>query len=230
MPLFLVITIFTALVTMIGCACGNEAVWGYYPGKYWSKAVCILLFIPVRVSGREHLQPNQSYVFVANHQGAFDIFLVYGYLNRPFKWLMKKSLRKLPFVGVACESAGHVFVDNSSPAKIKKTIAEAEKRLSNGVSVVVFPEGSRTSDGRLHGFKGGAFQLAVDLDLPIVPITIEGSYQVMKKGTLNIFPHPLRLTIHPPLKPDVGTENPTHCLKRYAYETIKKQLDGERNE
>ena len=76
-----------------------------------------------------------------NHQGAFDIFLVYGYLNRNFKWMMKKSLRKLPFVGKACESGGHIFVDRSSPSKVRHTMEQAEASLVNGVSLVVWPHG-----------------------------------------------------------------------------------------
>lgn len=223
-PILLLVTIVTAVLTVVGCALGDDAVWGYYPGRYWARLFCILLFLPVKIEGRELLEAGQSYVFVANHQGAFDIFLIYGYLNRSFKWLMKKSLRKIPFVGLACKSAGHVFVDNSTPQKVKETIEEAEKKLKNGVSVVVFPEGSRTSDGKLHRFKGGAFQLAIDLGLPVVPLTIEGPYKIMRKGTFSIHPHVMKLTIHPPRYPDKNDEHPLGSLKEYAYSMISEQL------
>ena len=112
-PLFLVLTILTALVTIIGSLLGGAHIWGYYPGKIWSQLTCYLLLIPVHVVGREKLHKHTSYVFVPNHQGAFDIFLIYGFLGRNFKWMMKKSLRKIPFVGKACESAGHIFVERS---------------------------------------------------------------------------------------------------------------------
>lgn len=96
---------------------GGAHFWGYYPGKIWSQLICYLLLIPVKINGREKLHKRTSYVFVPNHQGSFDIFLIYGFLGRNFKWMMKKSLRKIPFVGKACESAGHIFVDRSSPKK-----------------------------------------------------------------------------------------------------------------
>ena len=103
-----VLTILTALVTIIGSLIGGAHIWGYYPGKIWSQLICVFLLIPVKVRGREKIHKHTSYVFVPNHQGAFDIFLIYGFLGRNFKWMMKKSLRKLPFVGKACESAGHL--------------------------------------------------------------------------------------------------------------------------
>ena len=98
MPIFLIASIITALTTTIGCAIGNGHFWGYYPGKCWSWLTIRILFLPVRVEGREHLKPGQSYVFVSNHQGAFDIFLIYGFLGRNFKWMMKKGIRKIPLV------------------------------------------------------------------------------------------------------------------------------------
>ena len=122
LPILLVLTILTALVTIIGSLLGGAHIWGYYPGKIWSQLICYLLLIPVKINGREKLHKRTSYVFVPNHQGSFDIFLIYGFLGRNFKWMMKKSLRKIPFVGKACESAGHIFVDRSSPKKVLATM------------------------------------------------------------------------------------------------------------
>ena len=102
LPIFLVLTILTALTTMLGCWLGNGHFWGYYPGKIWSQLTCFLFLLPVKVEGHQHIDHKTSYVFVANHQGAFDIFLIYGFLGRNFKWMMKKSLRNIPFVGKAC--------------------------------------------------------------------------------------------------------------------------------
>lgn len=139
-PLFLVLTILTALVTIIGSLLGGAHIWGYYPGKIWSQLTCYLLLIPVHVVGREKLHKHTSYVFVPNHQGAFDIFLIYGFLGRNFKWMMKKSLRKIPFVGKACESAGHIFVERGNPKKMVAMMRKAEASLKDGVSLVVFPK------------------------------------------------------------------------------------------
>lgn len=200
-PILLVLTILTALVTMIGSTLGNRDFWGYWPAHYWSRAVFMLWFVRLKVRGRENIDPHTSYVFVANHQGAFDIWTIYGYLNHNFKWLMKKSLEKVPFVGKACKSAGHVFVDDSNPRAVRQTISESEERLRGGMSVVIFPEGSRTWDGRLRPFKRGAFMLAGEFRLPVVPVTIDGAFERMPRTTYSVTPGTINLTIHKPIYP-----------------------------
>ena len=102
-PLFLVLTIVLGSATYIGCIIGNGNFWGYWPGHLWAWLTVRLLLLPVKVEGRENLEKGQSYVFVANHQGVFDIFLVYGFLNRNFKWMMKRGLISIP---VAATSNG----------------------------------------------------------------------------------------------------------------------------
>lgn len=228
LPLLLVATILTALVTSIGCTLGNAHFWGYYPGRIWSKTVCTLLLIRVKVEGRENIDRKTSYVFVANHQGAFDIFLIYGYLGRNFKWLMKKSLRKIPFVGKACEDAGHIFVDRSGPKKILSTIRQAEKILTGGTSVVVFPEGARTFTGHMGYFKKGAFQLAEELQLPVVPMTINGSFRILPRTGKLIHRHPMTLTIHKPILPK-GNNSPEDLkeIMQEAYKAVESGLEPE---
>ncbi|MBO5720332.1 MAG: 1-acyl-sn-glycerol-3-phosphate acyltransferase [Bacteroidales bacterium] len=200
-PLIIVLTIIAALVVMLGCMLGKASFWGYYPAMMWARAVCALSFVRIEVKGRENIDPKQSYVFVANHQGAFDIFLIYGYLKHNFKWVMKHTLRKVPMVGKACEAAKHIFVDRTNPKAIKRTIEEAKATLQGGMSVVIFPEGTRSADGKMKKFKRGAFQLAVDLNIPVVPLTINGSYKIMPKSTFLIYPGKLTLQIHKPIMP-----------------------------
>ena len=133
-PVFVVHTILTALIVTVGCLLGGEKFFSFYPGMLWSKVTCRLAMCPVKVYGREHLHKGQSYVFVANHQGAFDIFLIYGFLGVPMKWMMKRGLAKIPFVGYACRAAGFIFVDNSSPKAARRSIAEAKRGIVNGFS------------------------------------------------------------------------------------------------
>ena len=144
LPILLVLTILAALITITGCALGGGRWFGYYPAHYWAKCWCWLAFVRVSVRGRENIKIGRSYVFVANHQSAYDIFSIYGFLNHQFRWMMKKSLERIPLVGYACRVAGHIYVDKHSPAAVRQTMETAEKRLSGGMSVVVFPEGSRT--------------------------------------------------------------------------------------
>lgn len=225
-PIILVITILTALTTIIGSLLGFKGFSGYWPPHIWSWCICRLWFVRVKVKGRENIQKGQSYVFVANHQGAFDIWAISGFLGHNFKWLMKKSLEKLPLVGFACKRAGYVFVDDSSLGGIKNTIEEAEKTLRNGMSVVIFPEGSRSWDGRLTPFKRGAFMLAAEFKLPVVPITIDGSFKVMPRITYNVTPGKITLTIHKPIYPGPRGFN-TKQLMKQCREDIESALPPE---
>lgn len=200
-PIFIVATFITAVITAAGCLLGNAEFWGYYPAHYWSRFCCRLAFVKVKVEGREYIDTSTSYIFVANHQGAFDIWSVYGYLNHNFKWMMKKPLEKIFMVGWACKKAKHIFVDDSNIHSIKQTIEEAEDTLKDGMSLVIFPEGSRTWDGRMIPFKRGAFMLAGEFRLPVVPITINGSFKRMPRDTYNITPGGITLTIHKPIMP-----------------------------
>ena len=206
-PVYAVITLLTALTTAAGCLLGGERIFSYYPGMIWARIACILTLCPVKVRGRENIQRGKSYVFVSNHQGAFDIFLIYGHLGAPIKWMMKKGLAKIPFVGFACRMAGFIFVDYSSARNAQKSVQEAENNLRKWQSLIIFPEGGRTTDGRMRPFKRGAYQIAVDLQLPLVPITINGTYKVMPSGSSNIHPHRIEMTIHPPVNPHIKEDN-----------------------
>ena len=135
-PVIIVATILTTLVITIGCTLGNGHFWGYYPGHVWGWIITRIFLLPVKVEGKENLEKGHSYVFVANHQGAFDIFLIYGFLCRNFKWMMKWQLKKIPFVGYACKKSHQIFVDKRGPSKVKETYDTARKTLSSGMSVV----------------------------------------------------------------------------------------------
>lgn len=225
-PVLFVLTVITALVTIImTLICGNHF-WGYYPAHFWSRCVCTLLLVRVKVKGRENIDPDTSYVFVANHQGAFDIWSIYGYLNHDFKWLMKKELEKIFLVGYACKRAGHIFVDDTKISGIRETIEQSESTLRGGMSLVIFPEGSRTFDGKMFPFKRGAFMLASEFRLPVVPITIDGSFKAMPRTTYCATPTTITLTIHKPIEPGPNGFN-TKKLMAECREEIQSALPAE---
>lgn len=224
LPIFLVITIITATATILGTHFGNGHFWGYYPGKIWAKLTCIIFLLPIKVEGRENIDKNTSYIFLANHQGSFDIFLVYGYLERHFKWMMKKELRNLPLVGKACESAGSIFVDNSTPRKVYETIKGAERVLQGGTSMMVFPEGARTYTGKMRAFKRGAYQMADQLQLPIVPLTIDGAFEVLPRTGHKLTWHRMKLTIHKPIYPKGKGADNIKMLMEESYKVIESAL------
>ena len=226
LPLMAIWTVFISLTVAVGCTIGNGHFWGYYPGKWWGYVMLKLLLIPVKVSGRENIKKDESYVIVSNHQGMFDIFLIYGHLCRNFKWMMKHQLRKMPFVGFACEKSHQIFVDKRGPKKVKETYEKARKTLKNGMSLVVFPEGARTFSGHMGVFKRGAFMLADELQMPVVPVTINGSFDIMPrtKDWHWVAWHPMTLTIHKPIYPQTqGAENIKQTLEK-SYNDIMSAL------
>lgn len=195
-PVLIILTILTAISTTILSPLFPNNQFSYYPARWWGKAFCRLLFIKVKIKGLENLDPKQSYVLTCNHQSIFDIFVIYGWLPSIFKWIMKAELRKIPLVGKACEAAGHIFIDRTNPISAKHSLEKAESQLKNGVSVVIFPEGTRTRTGKMDTFKRGAFRIATDLNLPIVPVTIRGSFERLRRNSVNINPGIIEVTIH----------------------------------
>ncbi len=187
-PLILLITLFTAITTII-CFPWKNGRFPHIVQVFWSRSIISLLLVPIRVEGAENICKGQSYVFVSNHQSFLDVFAIYGWLPVNFKWLMKKELRRIPFVGFACKVAGHIFVDRSNPVAALHSIKEIESELQNGVCTVIFPEGTRTKTGELGRFKRGAFQVALDLHLPIIPISLTGCYEAMPHNKYYVRTH-----------------------------------------
>ena len=197
-PIMVVLTLFTAVFTMIFVPFRN-AEFVHRVQQFWSRSFYRLMFLPVTVEGLEHIQPGQSYVFVSNHQSMFDVWLIYGWLPVIFKWLMKAELRKVPFVGIACKAAGHIFVDRKNPKAAMESMENIKKQLKDGVCTVIFPEGTRTKDGQVGRFKRGAFQIALDLKLPIIPISLSGCYDVLPKGKPFVYRRPVRMYVGEPI-------------------------------
>lgn len=217
LPIILVATILTALTTTVGGVLGNQDFWGYYPGMIWSRIICMVLFLPVKVKGKENITKGKAYIIVANHQSIFDVFMIYGYLGIKFKWLMKKELAQIPLVGTACTKAGFIYIDRSSKMKSHASMTKASEILRRGMSMAIFPEGTRTGDGQIGKFKKGAFLLAQDLQIPILPVTINGTFQVMSRHAILPSLHRTGITIHTPIEPQKSeglTEAETNAMIR----------------
>ncbi|MBO7417094.1 MAG: 1-acyl-sn-glycerol-3-phosphate acyltransferase [Bacteroidaceae bacterium] len=221
LPVMIVLTILTALVTMTG-SIFNDRFWGYWPGMIWGRLFYIVFLIPVHVHGRGNIRKGQSYVVAANHQSYWDAFLMYGFLGVKFKWIMKKELGKVPFVGWACRMAGHIFIDRSSRVSSMESIKRAESQLKNGMSVVIFPEGTRTSDGKMARFKRGAFLISEELGLPILPVAIDGNYTVMSRHAWHVTWHPVNITFLEPVMPKSGPDCSEQEMARIMTETSNR--------
>jgi len=165
----------------------------------WARTIALVTPAQVHVSGRENIDPRQSYVITANHLSYFDIIAIYGWLGIDFRWVMKQELMKVPVLGYACKVLGHVFIDRSNRESAIDSINAARSRLKNGTSIFFFPEGTRSRDGRIQPFKKGAFRLAQELKLPILPITMSGSQHICPARTLDVMPGTINVTIHKPI-------------------------------
>lgn len=199
LPLMFVASIVFALLSaLLALLISPRA--GNYTGHCWARLACWLTPVLAFVKGKENIEKRESYIIVSNHQTGWDIFLLYGYLPVDFRWLMKKELRKVPFIGYASEKVGHIFIDRSSPRAAIKSLAEAKNKLVNGNSVVIFPEGTRSRGKEMRPFKKGAFKLAFELGLDILPVTIVNSYKIKREGFFNIFPARAGLVVHPAIK------------------------------
>jgi 1-acyl-sn-glycerol-3-phosphate acyltransferase len=168
-------------------------------GVIWARLNSWATPMLVSVRGRENIDKTQSYVIVSNHQSQYDIFVLYGWLGIDFKWVMKQELRKVPALGMACEKIGHIFIDRSNTAAALRSLDEAKSKIVNGTSVIFFPEGTRRRDHRLGTFKKGAFRMALDLGIPILPVTISGTRAILPTKSIDLFPGRASMTIHPPL-------------------------------
>lgn len=171
---------------------------GSFWGATWAKVTGWMTPMFVNVTGRENIDKKQSYVIVANHQSGYDIFLLYGWIGIDFRWMMKKELRKAPGIGYASYKVGHIFLDRSSPRAAIESINEAKQKLVNGTSVIVFPEGTRSGANTMRSFKKGAFKIAFELGLPILPVTLVNTHKIYQKG-LNLIPGSVKMHIHKPI-------------------------------
>lgn len=169
-------------------------------GFSWSRINSLLTPMCVSVTGRENIEKGRSYVVVSNHQSHYDIFVLHGWLLIDIVWVMKQELRKVPLFGMVCAGTEQIFIDRSNHEAALQSLENARKRLTDGTSVIFFAEGTRSKTGEMGEFKKGAFRMAMDLGLPILPVTISGTEKVLPAGTFNLFPGRARLAIHPPIE------------------------------
>ena len=219
-PLAWTLTVLAAITISILSIMGAVQFAGRYVAKPWGRIV--LWITPVSVSrlGQLQIEAGQSYVVVANHQSIYDILVIYGYLPLDFKWVMKIELRKMPFVGFACEKMGHIYVDRRNRKASIQAMDVAKDQLVNGTSVFFFPEGTRNNGEQLKSFKKGAFKMARDLQLPILPVSISGANRVMPTNGVKIMPGKITMTFHAPITLDQINAMDDKSVAQLAYATV----------
>ena len=154
----------------------------------WAKLILFASRIKVTVNGLSNVDPSKSYIYMCNHQSNFDIPVLLGCLPVQFRWLAKAELFKIPIFGRGMRSAGYISIDRFNRKSAFESLSEAAERIKGGVSVMIFPEGTRSIDGQIRPFKKGGFVLAVDAGVPIIPVVLHGTRAIMPKGQLRINP------------------------------------------
>jgi 1-acyl-sn-glycerol-3-phosphate acyltransferase len=168
----------------------------------WSKSILRIFGIRLSVQGSDRLDPARPYVFVSNHASMFDIPTVVVALKGNVNIVFKKELTRVPVWGWALRYGHFIMIDRSNTRDALQSIERAAASIRNGNSVILFPEGTRTTDGKLQPFKRGAFALAVKSGVPVVPLTINGTFKIMPKGSLKIKPADISVVIDEPIAID----------------------------
>lgn len=166
--------------------------------RFWGRLGIRLAGVRVTLSGQEHL-PDGPLIVMSNHASNFDILALQGFFPRPLSWIAKKELFSIPVFGHSMLRGGYIPLDRGDGRKALKSMDDAAERIRGGRSVIIFPEGTRTRDGRLLPFKRGGFLLAAKAGVPVVPVAIRGSYAINPGGALRLYGGAIEIRILPPV-------------------------------
>jgi 1-acyl-sn-glycerol-3-phosphate acyltransferase len=179
--LFLVTTIVFSIVSVFAALMDRSGKTYLWVAKLWSRSSLVFFGIRVRIEGAEHIQPGQNYVYAANHSSYMDIPILIGYIPDNLRLTLRSSLTRIPIWGWALLVGPFLILDRSNPQAAQRTIGKAITRIQSGASVLFFPEGTRTHTGQMEPFKRGAFQLAREAGVPVLPVALIGSFHILPR-------------------------------------------------
>ena len=220
---FLIPAIGVYTVGLGACSLGSslfsgQGKFGHWCARAWSWFILATTGVKVDVTGYEQLQKRKTYVFVSNHQSIYDIPIIFWSIPHQLRIIAKASLGNFPVLGWHLRRTGHVLVDRHKPGQV--TFKKISSILQEGLSLIVFPEGTRSIDGHIAGFKKSVFVLAIEAGLSIVPVSVSGSHRVMKPGRLTTCPGVVSLTVHAPVETSLLTRNDALDLADRVKRTI----------
>jgi 1-acyl-sn-glycerol-3-phosphate acyltransferase len=199
-PCISVYTIVLGTLSILSTLVDRRGRAAHWCARTWSWLILKTTGVDVRVKGLERVKPGETYMFVSNHQSIYDIPVIFASLPFQLRIIAKESLGNFPFLGWHLRRAGHLLVDRSNPNRAG--ILNRWRHLVNEhLSLIIFPEGTRSADGRVGRFRGGSFLLALEAGLTIVPLSVSGSRHVMQKGRLTTCPGHVELIVHEPFTP-----------------------------
>jgi len=188
--------------------------------RVWSRAIMRAAGVKLTIRTVAPLDPRRPYVFMANHLSASDIFSLFIAIPFPVRMIAKKQLGRIPFFGWAMHAGRFIFIDRGNPIAARRSIEEAARRIKNGHSVLLFPEGTRSRDGCLGPFKKGGFHLAIASGADIVPCSLRGTREVMRRGSLLIYPGSITVDVAAP----ISTEGLTDDDRDALLERVRNQI------
>jgi 1-acyl-sn-glycerol-3-phosphate acyltransferase len=199
----------------------------HWCARWWCRLVAWSIFARIRVHGAANVRKDQNYVYMANHSSLIDTPALFAYLPYQFRIMAKKELFWVPFMGWHLWTAGNFPIDRSDGRKTARSLRAVIDGVKGGKSLAVFPEGTRTPDGRLQAFKSGAFKIAVKAGVPIVPVSIRGTFKLLPKTTLAPRPGRVDVVVGTPIDTSKYNERNLSELIAETRRAIQAGLDAE---
>ena len=195
--------------------------------RLWGRSILVVSRIKVTVEGLSRIDPEHPYIYMPNHQSNFDIPVLLGHLTVQFRWLAKMELFKIPIFGHAMRKAGYISIDRNNRESAFESLRLAAEKIRNGVSVLIFPEGTRSLDGKIQPFKKGGFIMAIDSGVPIVPVVISGARTIMTKGKFRVNPGRIRMSIQQPIDTTAYSRDTKQALMKHVRRVICDNFESD---
>ncbi len=226
----LLIYFYTAVcgtASLLGSLVDAEGRWQHACARAWSWLILKTSGIRVRVEGSEHINAHATAIYCVNHQSAMDIPILFASLPVQFRFVAKRSLFNLPFMGWHLRRSGHIPVDRDRPQQAMKSMKKVAHEIREGKSVLLFPEGHCSRNGQLLPFKAGSFYIAILSGVPIVPITINGTSYVLKPDTYHVRAGQTEMIMHPAISTEGLTLHDVGILSQKVRDAIASRFVGE---
>lgn len=204
--ILVIVTILLATLALIAALLEPKGRVYNVISKIWSNSILWISGVKVELIGTEYLQANESYVYVSNHISLFDIPVVIKAIPGQLRLVFKKELAKIPIFGWQLKLGPYILIDRQNPGKAMQSLNQAIEKIKQGVSVLLFAEGTRSKDGSIQSFKRGAFTLATRSGKKIVPLTIKGTFEILPKKKFNLRSGKVKLIIDKPIENDGNTD------------------------
>ncbi|MFQ5900498.1 MAG: lysophospholipid acyltransferase family protein [Thermodesulfobacteriota bacterium] len=221
----LIVTIIVPLLIIPVAIFDRSGRSGHYLVKIWARIIIFACGVSVEVKGAENLLDDGSQLLTSNHLEAFDIPVLQGFLPAQFRWVSKKNAFRYPFIGLAMYLSGYIKMDKTHPRAAYKSLQKIADKLKEGVSIIIFPEGTRSKRDSVGEFKRGPFLLAIRTKTPIIPISLRGTERIIERGWPWICPVKVKIFIDSPVYTDGLKDRDASILKNDVHEIISRNFE-----